>query len=490
MSRPVDSTGGNRTTASTEAVLDVSRVLREDPTPGLVLVYARSYDRLPGALALHRPVMEIGREPSCDLVLPEASVSRVHARLERRGDGWWIVDAGSTNGVLVGGTRVDAQRLAPHDVIRIGDAVMRFADRQVRCYAPYRIDGGLAPGVQMPVDVDREASTLLVGGYPLEALRAQLARIATAPISVVVRGESGTGKELVAREVHRASGRRGAFQAINCAALPAHLVESELFGYRKGAFTGATQDKPGLVRAAHGGTLFLDEIGDMPLEAQAKLLRVLQERELLPLGATSPERVDVRVVAATHRDLDALVADGKFRGDLLARLREFTATLPPLRERREDLFRLVLHFLAKSGHGALRPSFRFMLAVTHYAWPYNVRELESAVKVAVAQREGPDLDLHHLPEQVRAALDHHGERAPSRTVARTTRAGRPTPHAPFPAPSAYGAAPTEEQLRALLARHAGNVAAVGRELGKERMQIHRWMKRYGIDVDDYRRDGA
>jgi transcriptional regulator with PAS, ATPase and Fis domain len=302
-------------------------------------------------------------------------------------------------------------------------------------------------------------------------------KVARTMLAVVVTGESGTGKELLAHTVHLASGRKGPFQAINCAALPANLIESELFGYRRGAFTGAATDKPGLVKAAHMGTLFLDEIGDMPIEAQVKLLRVLQEKQVLPLGATTPDPVDVRVVCATHRTLEDLVARGTFRGDLFARLREFVAYLPPLRERREDLHPLVRHFLAKSGRSDAAVSLPYMVGMAHYDWPYNVRELESAVKLSVALSEGQhELDLPHLPESIRECLTGHGER-------------RASPHASTPGverPGSRGGPPTEATLRDLLARHRGNIAAVGRELGKERMQIHRWLKRYHIDIGEYR----
>ncbi len=310
----------------------------------------------------------------------------------------------------------------------------------------------------------------------------RLDKVARTELSVGVTGEAGTGKELVARELHRLAARRGAFQAINCAALPAHLIESELFGYRKGAFTGATAHKPGLIRAAHGGTLFLDEIGDMPLEAQAKLLRVLQEREVLPLGATVPEPVDVRVVCATHRDLEARVAEGVFRGDLLARLREAVLALPPLRSRREDTLRLVRHFLQRAGRIGAEPTFSYMLALAHYGWPYNVRELESAVKLSLALAEGESLDLAHLPAPVQRSLDGHGQRAeasPAHSAGDMTAPATPVAERRRPPPS-------EEELRALLERHGGNLAAVGRELGKARMQIHRWLDRYGIRADDYR----
>ena len=458
------------TTASIEAIPAMEAT--KDPTPGFVLVYSRLHRQLPSAVPFAAEVTTFGREADNVLCIPEAAVSRYHGRVERRPDGCWVIDNGSTNGVLVNGVRVSAHRLRDHDVVRVGDTLFRFASRAIYGYGPYRVDGSV-------IEAARQirhglGSGLLIGGFQIDQLLERVEKVARTQLSVVVTGESGTGKELVARTVHQASGRRGPFQAINCAALPANLIESELFGYRRGAFTGASTDKPGLVKAAHMGTLFLDEIGDMPLEAQAKLLRVLQERQVLPLGSTSPEPVDVRVVCATHRNLEELVLRGSFRGDLLARLREFTAHLPPLRERREDLYPLVRHFLAKSGRPDARVSLPYMVGLAHYDWPYSVRELESAVKLSVALAEGQDeLDLHHLPEPVRQCLKGHGEK----------RADAVPP--PMEPPS-RGGAPTEAALRELLSRHRGNIAAVGRALGKERMQIHRWLKRYNIDVAQYR----
>jgi DNA-binding NtrC family response regulator len=462
------------TTASVDAVPRVHAA--EDPTPGLVLVYSRLHPHLPSALPFSGDLTTLGREADNSLSIPEAAVSRYHARIERRGTEWWVVDLGSTNGTVVGGYRVKEHRLVDHDLVRVGDSLFRFAATGVYRYGAYRLDGSVV-GTARPVQHAIRDSEL-VGGSQIDAILDRIDKVARTQLSVVVTGESGTGKELVARELHRWSGRQGAFQAINCAALPASLLESELFGYRKGAFTGATTDKVGLVRAAHGGTLFLDEIGDMPLEAQAKLLRVLQERQVTPLGSTTPQTVDVRVVCATHRDLDAFVAEGRFRGDLLARLRELVITLPALRHRREDLFRLVRHFLEASGQRDARVSFPYLLAIAHYDWPYNVRELESAVKLSLALADGRELDLPHLPASVQHALDHHGtvrtrESMPPASAAKISTAGR-------------SQAPDEAELRALLVRHRGNIAAVGRELGKERMQIHRWLKRYGIDIEDFR----
>jgi len=462
------------TTASIEAVPRFDAA--SDPTPGLVLVYSRLHEQLPSALAFAASPTTIGRESDNTLAVPEAAVSRYHARIEERASQWWICDNGSTNGTLINGERVKEAVLEEHDVVRIGDTIFRFASSGIYGYSAYRIDGTVVQQARpfANVVVDSE----LKGGYQVDAILDRISKVAQAGLSVVIHGESGTGKELVAREVHRQSGRSGPFQAINCAALPANLIESELFGYKKGAFTGAVSDKTGLIQTAHEGTLFLDEIGDMPPEAQAKLLRVLQEKEVLPLGSTVAQAVDVRVVCATHRDLDSQVEEGRFRGDLLARLREVRIELPPLRLRREDLFPLVRHFLTAAGRADARVTFSYVLGLAHYDWPYNVRELESAVKLSVALSEGPELDLNHLPDTIQKALDGHGR---PRQVSQTSpEKGAAAARAPHPG------TPSEADLRGLLAKHNGNIAAVGRELGKERMQVHRWLKRYGIDVNDYR----
>ena len=460
------------TTASIEAIPAVEAT--RDPTPGFVLIYSRLHKQLPAAVPFASETTTFGREVDNVLCIPEAAVSRYHGRVERRADGCWIVDNGSTNGILVNGERVTSTKLADHDVVRVGDTLARFAERGIYGYGAYRVDGSVVESAR-PIRHGIEGCPL-VGGYQIDRLLERIAKVANTQLSVIVTGESGTGKELVARTLHRASGRGGPFQAINCAALPANLIESELFGYRKGAFTGAAQDKTGLVKAAHQGTLFLDEIGDMPPEAQAKLLRVLQERQVLPVGATVPEPVDVRVVCATHRTLEDLVASGSFRGDLFARLREFTAHLPPLRERREDLYPLVRHFLEKGGRADAAVSLPYMVGLAHYGWPYNVRELESAVKLSIALSEGQaELDLPHLPETIRQSLEGHGEK----------RGGDATPP-PAERPTRKAGPPSEAELRQLLRDNEGNIAAVGRALGKERMQIHRWLKRYSIDPNEYR----
>ncbi|HEY6722519.1 MAG TPA: sigma-54 dependent transcriptional regulator, partial [Polyangiaceae bacterium] len=301
--------------------------------------------------------------------------------------------------------------------------------------------------------------------------------IAPTTLAVLLLGESGTGKEVVARELHRLSGRSGAFRALNCGAIPENLIESELFGYKRGAFSGADRDKLGIFKAADGGTLLLDEIGDMPEQAQVKLLRVLQNREVYPVGATAPEHVDVRVVCATHKDLARLQGEGEFRRDLFGRINEYQVSLPPLRERKEDIYLLVRTFLARHGRPDLVPSFPLMTGLLHYEWPYNVRELEACIKRCIALTDSPILNEQLLPDSVRDAMSDYGG-------AGAKRASLPEPSAPRAAatPGDPGAA----RLRELLERHQGNVAAVGRELGKARMQIHRWMKKHGIDINDFR----
>ena len=440
--------------------------------PGLVLLYADTFRELPAAFLLKQERHVIGRDAAAaDLTLKAPAVSRVHAEVVKDGRRFIVRDLGSRNGVLVNGRKVQSSELEPLDEVRIGDAIFKFVEDGADDFARYRIDGALPPGETRR----SQLASALAGGFQMDAIVAEIERVAPTPLSVIVRGPSGTGKEVIASELHRLSGRRGKLCAINCTALPQNLIESELFGYKRGAFSGADRDKPGLIRHADGGTLLLDEIGDMPPEAQAKLLRVLQAREVLPLGATSPEPVDVRVVAATHRDLERLQRDGKFREDLFARLNEYAVELPALHERKEDVYLLTQTFLARHGGAGKTPSFAFMSGLLHYDFPYNVRELEACIKRALALADGATLEPEVLPEAVQDAMSDYGKD-------QSAREAEPTED-----DEAQGA-PDEPALRELLTKHQGNVAAVGRELGKARMQIHRWMKRYMIDIAEYRVD--
>ncbi len=252
------------------------------------------------------------------------------------------------------------------------------------------------------------------------------AHYARTDFPVLITGESGTGKELVAREIHRKSPRRNkVFLAQNCSAIPETLLESELFGYKKGAFTGAVKDKIGLFEAAHGGTILLDEIGDMPLNLQAKILRVLQDSEIKPLGGSQSRQVDLRIIAATNRDLGQAIAERQFREDLFFRLNVLPLHLPPLRERREDIPPLLGFFLrreaAHAGGPAKRLSQEALPALLDYPWPGNVRELENFVKYLLATVEGALITPAHLPEHLlttaRPAPRGQAEGSPSAPLA-------------------------------------------------------------------------
>jgi two-component system response regulator AtoC len=255
------------------------------------------------------------------------------------------------------------------------------------------------------MDVGVALSKLVGDSAKMAELGRTIRKVAEYKTTILVTGESGTGKELVARAIHGASPRKdGPFVAVNCGAIPESLLESELFGHKKGAFTDAVRDKRGLFTEASNGTLFLDEIGEMPIGPQVKLLRVLQEQQVRPVGSTEDETVDVRVVAATTRDLAQDVKGGRFREDLFYRLNVIHLTIPPLRERREDLPRLVDHFLARTntklGTHVKSVAPDAMKLITSYPWPGNIRELENTIERSVVLCEGDVLTAEGLPERL------------------------------------------------------------------------------------------
>jgi Nif-specific regulatory protein len=346
-----------------------------------------------------------------------------------------------------------------------------------------------------------DAFTEIVGTGPAMAEVLRLMETAAASsITVLIHGETGTGKELVARGLHRASARSDRpFLALNCAAMPEPLLESELFGHRRGAFTGAVRDNPGLFRAAAGGVVFLDEVADMPLPMQAKLLRVLEEQEVVPLGDSFPRKVDVRVLSATNRDLKAEVAAGRFREDLYYRLAVFPIALPPLRERREDIPLLAARFLAVAAEQQRKPIAGLDPAalelLTKYDWPGNVRELRNEIERAVAlARPSTSIAPEHLSAPLRAqgALEvgvstNHVDPLRARRVAAATVA------APVPAESqdtkgadAKGplrrarAAFEADYINKALDEHQRNVSRAAIALGLSRASLQKKMKEYGL----------
>jgi sigma-54 dependent transcriptional regulator, acetoin dehydrogenase operon transcriptional activator AcoR len=396
----------------------------------------------------------VGAERVLQLWLPDRQLSKDHAVIQRVRGRWVLRDSGSKNGTVVNGVETRRAVLADGDIVEVGHTILRYRDggRPVARDLPDL----LANDVPAPGGL-RTFSPDLAEVY--DGIRA----VAPSPISVVILGETGTGKEVVARALHAMSGRAGPFVAVNCGAIPPALLEAELFGYRKGAFTGAAKDSPGLVRAADGGTLFLDEIGDLALASQVALLRVLQEREVVPVGGTSAVPVDVRVVTATHRDLPAMVEREAFRRDLYGRLAGYTARLPPLRARKEDFGLLVAALLPRVA-AKIPATFRASAARTLLAhdWPLNIRELEQCLTTATVLAAGKPIELRHLPEGVGARPDS----PPLLTDEEREH---------------------RDRLVELLAEHGGNVAAVAGALGKRRMQIHRWAKRYGLVLDSFRR---
>ena len=391
-----------------------------------------------------------------ELTIPDGCMSTTHARLVRIGGRWVLEDPGSKNGTTVNGARERRTFLGDGDWIEIGGTTLRYREEPIH-----------GDATDFDPDCDTAADALLATvRLDLALALEQLDRIARGDVAVVLRGETGTGKEVLARAVHARSGRTGRFVAVNCGALPPGLVESALFGHRKGAFSGAIDDRAGLVRSAEHGTLLLDEIGDLPEGAQPALLRLLQQREVLPVGDCRPVPVDVRFLCATHRDVASLVEKGLFRADLRARLEGFVFELPPLRDRMEDLGLLVASLLRLLTPGrALALAPEAARALCAYDWPRNVRELEQCLASAATLAPDRRIELEHLPADVRSA------------PARAARA---------PAALSEDEQRARDNLVACVRRHAGNLTAVARELGKDRKQIRRWMERYGIEIDRYR----
>jgi two-component system response regulator AtoC len=327
----------------------------------------------------------IGRGEECDIVVPMQSTSRRHA-LVTGGATPTIEDLGSANGTLVGGRLLRAGEraiLGRGAVARVGGAIVVVEGPRHACE-------------------DRRDRGDWVVGERLAAVLALAARYASGTLSVLITGETGVGKERIAAYVHERSARASkSLLRINCAALPEALLESELFGHERGAFTGATAAKRGLLEAAEGGTVFLDEIGEMPLLLQAKLLRAVEAQEIFRVGALRPIPIDVRFVAATNRDLESLAAVGQFRSDLFYRLGGAILSVPPLRERRSEIVPLAEAFLVRAraarGHGPDAFSPDAVEALLTHGWPGNVRELRNVIERAVLLCDEESISLGHLP---------------------------------------------------------------------------------------------
>jgi DNA-binding NtrC family response regulator len=434
-------------------------------------------------------------------VLDDGLISGRHARMSRGAGGYDLEDLGSKNGTWVDNLRIEGK-------VRLRDGALIFFGNHIAVFRMVSHIELEAIKAELVAPLGPVATASPAMAVACDRLR----RLAASEGELLIVGETGVGKEVYARAVHLASGRKGHFMAINCAAIPRDLVESELFGYRQGAHSTAHQAKAGLIEEAEGGTLFLDEIGEMTPEAQIKILRFLQDRELTPLGSTRPRRMDVRIIAATNRTAAGPgKGPGGLRDDIVGRLGAAPIYLPPLRNRVEDLGALAAHFLTgradrvdaagradrvdaaglrstPSGEtrlGTPRPAESFaggsgdplrvpavfdqpaFRALALHGWPLNVRELEKIVSTAAVLTGGRQpIALRDLPEPI------------ARTIA--------LPAAPAARRTA-GPSPTPAQLEELLRRYDGNVADVSRELGKHRAAVWRWIKKFGLGPQKFRK---
>ena len=412
-------------------------------------------------------VCRIGSHESNDLVLVDKTISRFHCRIQREGHAWRLTDAGSRNGTRLHGVKVLAAELDGEALVTLGDSTLRIKPLSrghvSRIAAPTQFGG-------------------LVGGSPsMQKLFAVLERVGASEIDTLITGESGTGKELVAAELVQRSARADSpVVVVDCGSISPSLVESELFGHIRGAFTGADRDREGAFEAADGGTLFLDEIGELPLELQPKLLRALEAREVRRVGTTKMKRIDVRVVAATNRDLEREVNRGRFREDLYYRLAKVSVRVPPLRDRVEDIPLLVRSFLAALNvRDASRlfsvPVLEEMMA---HDWPGNVRELKNYVERSIVLDDVPPPSRKSGTMRSISAppLDApNAEPEPPRS--------QPSGEIPFRLAKEAAIATFEKSyLGPLLERCNNNVSQAARAAKMDRMYLHQLAQKYGFKV--------
>jgi DNA-binding NtrC family response regulator len=417
------------------------------PRPGVIVAFSGAAP-MSLVLPLGDEPMAIGRAEHDDSILPDHRLSRAHCTVALSPAGWVVRDLGSRNGTFVDGEPVHGERVFPSPAVIRAASTILLPRRDVTSFrAPLTEDG-------------------LVLGWRMQEALAAVERAASQN-TLLLSGESGTGKELAAHRFHeRGPHSRGPFVAVNCAAIPEGLAERLLFGARKGAFSGADADVTGYVSAADGGVLFLDEGGELDLQVQAKLLRVLETHEVLALGATQPSRVTLRVCVATHVELRRAVAEGRFRADLYHRLAPPEVALPPLRHRLDEM---AYHVAAEASvAGAPSPHARLIEACMLRPWPGNVRELRRQIHDAASRAVAEKAD------QVRA--EHL---APTAGQSLGASSPRPEPRGATVAPS--GGPITREVVEQALREHSGNVSRAARSLGIQRTQLYREMDRYGLE---------
>jgi len=407
----------------------------------------------------------VGTHADNDLVLTDATVSRYHLEIRVRRDGIEVRDLDTTNGTKHGGARIGS-------VVLSGAARLRLGKHTELDVEP------LDTNIELGEWTADRFGDVLGTTPPMKRLFSLLSRAAPTEATILLQGETGTGKEAIAEAVHRNSRRsKGPFVVVDCGSIPHELIASELFGHAKGSFTGAAGDKQGLIEAANHGTLFLDEIGELALDLQPQLLRVLDRRQVRRVGETQSIDVDIRVIAATHRDLRAMVRAGQFREDLYYRLAVVATHVPPLRERKADIPSLATWFAEKMGRGSFAQSPALLEQLQRHDWPGNVRELRNVVERALSLGDSALADLADAPRTSQPGDD---EVTPT-----PKRSSNPDVlELPFKEAKAQLVEAFErDYLTALLARHHGNISRAAAEAGIDRNYIHRLVKKYGLEVD-------
>jgi transcriptional regulator with GAF, ATPase, and Fis domain len=410
-------------------------------------------------------VVTLGAMEDNDMCVNEETVSRYHCKVVQDQDGYILVDNHSTNGTFINRVRIREAYLKSGCTVQLGKVEVKFyfADEKVPV---------------VPSQKER-LGTLIGRNVKMREIYGIIEKIAPAGTTVVIEGETGTGKEVVAQTIHQLSGRAGGpLMVFDCGAVPENLIESELFGHEKGSFTGAIMTRQGLFEMAHGGTLFLDELGELNMDLQPKLLRALEQREIKRVGSGKPIKVDVRVIAATNRNLEEEVRAGRFRQDLFYRLSVVRILLPPLRERPEDVPLLVDHFLKnhsfnKNADGSAKVTGverEALDLLAGYRWPGNVRELVNVVERAVSFAEGSSMQVRDLPEQIR--LTGHSAGVEAATGESTFKEAKERWVSSF----------ERDYIVALLKKNKGNISHAAREADIDRKYFRKLMRKYEVDA--------